>query len=75
MEDKAHADISYINWFIKNDTLAGHKGVALNIIGWIYTEQGQEDKAIKGFICSLASKDEENAASRHILDMKIRIRV
>lgn len=69
MEDEANADTMYIHWFIEKDQYLRHKDVALNILGWIYKEQGRVDKAIQCFNSSLVFQTERNAAIFHMLDI------
>ena len=61
------ADIQEMEECIKNDRSAIHKYTDLNLLGWVYIEEGKLDKAYKCFKKSLHFRPQQKAAIWHIL--------
>ena len=54
---------------INNDPNLGHKETGLNIMGWIYRQEGDEDEAERCFRESLALQETYNAAHLHMEEL------
>ena len=61
------ADIQEMEEYVKNDRLAIHKYTHLNLLGWVYKEEGKLNKAYECFRKSLHFRPQQKAAIWHIL--------
>ena len=61
------ADIQVMEEYIKNDTRASHKYTHLNLLGWVYKEEGKRNRAYECFKKSLHVRPQQKAAIWHIL--------
>ena len=61
------ADIQEMEKYIKNDRLASHKYTDLNLLGWVYKEEGKRNRAYECFKKSLHVRPQQKAAIWHIL--------
>ena len=61
------ADIQEMEKYIKNDTRANHKYTHLNLLGWVYKEEGKLNRAYECFKKSLHFRPQQKAAIWHIL--------
>ena len=69
------ADIQEMEEYIKNDRRASHKYTDLNLLGWVYKEEGKLDIAYECFKKSLHFRPQQNAAIWHILCLISSIRL
>ena len=69
------ADIQVMEEYIKNDRSAMHKYTDLNLLGWVYKEEGKLDKAYECFKKSLHFRPQQKAAIWHILCLISSIRL
>ena len=69
------ADIQEMEEYIKNDRLAIHKYTHLNLLGWVYKEEGKLNKAYECFRKSLHFRPQQKAAIWHILCLISSIRL
>ena len=60
-------DIQEMEEYIKNDRREHHKYTDLNLLGWVYKEEGKLDIAYKCFKKSLHFRPQQKAAIWHIL--------
>ena len=61
------ADIQEMEKHIKNDRHVSHKYTDLNLLGWVYEEEGKLDRAYECFKKSLHFRPQQKAAIWHIL--------
>ena len=61
------ADIQEMEKYIKNDRRESHKYTDLNLLGWVYKEEGKQNKAYECFKKSLLFRPQQKAAIWHIL--------
>ena len=61
------ADIQEMEEYIKNDEREVHKYTDLNLLGWVYKEEGKLNKAYECFKKSLHFRPQQKAAIWHIL--------
>ena len=61
------ADIQEMEGFLKNETHAEHKDTDLNLLGWVYKEEGKRNRAYECFKKSLHFRPQQKAAIWHIL--------
>ena len=61
------ADIQEMEEYVKNDRHATHKYTDLNLLGWVYKEEGKLDIAYECFKKSLHFRPQQKAAIWHIL--------
>ena len=61
------ADIQEMEKYIKNDRRASHKYTHLNLLGWVYKEEGKRNRAYECFKKSLHFRPQQKAAIWHIL--------
>ena len=61
------ADIQVMEKYIKNDRRASHKYTDLNLLGWVYKEEGKRNRAYECFKKSLHFRPQQKAAIWHIL--------
>ena len=61
------ADIQAMEEYLKNETHAVHRDTDLNLLGWVYKEEGKLDIALKCFKKSLHFRSKQKAAIWHIL--------
>ena len=54
------------NKVLIEDRNIGHRETALNVLGWVYEQQGRLDKAIACYRTSLQIKRVHNAAFWHL---------
>ena len=74
MGSHVSADISNMNYTINASDRYGndkcsHKEACLNILGWVYKDQGRVESAVECFRRSLEIKPRGNAASRPLRDI------
>ena len=69
------ADIQVMEAYIKNDRSAMHKYTDLNLLGWVYKEEGKLDIAYECFKKSLHIQPQQKAAIWHILCLISSIRL
>ena len=69
------ADIQEMEENIKNDRLGNHKYTDLNLLGWVYKEEGKLNKAYECFKKSLLFRPQQKAAIWHILCLISSIRL
>ena len=69
------SDIQEIEEYIKNDRRVSHKNTDLNLLGWVYKEEGKLDKAYECFKKSLHFRPQQKAAIWHILCLISSIRL
>ena len=69
------ADIEVMEAYIKNERRASHKYTDLNLLGWVYKEEGKLDKAYECFKKSLHFRPQQKAAIWHILCLISSIRL
>ena len=60
-------DIQKMEEYIKNDKRAPHKYTHLNLLGWVYKEEGKLDIAYECFKKSLHVRPQQKAAFWHLL--------
>ena len=68
------ADINNMEWFIyatdrDNDFRCSHRDTCLNLLGWVYKDQGRIDTAVECFRKSLEIVPVGNAAVWHLRDI------
>ena len=61
------ADIQVMEEYIKNDRRESHKYTDLNLLGWVYKEEGKLNRAYECFKKSLHFRPQQKAAIWHIL--------
>ena len=61
------ADIQVMEEYVKNDRRASHKYTDLNLLGWVYKEEGKRNRAYECFKKSLHFQPQQKAAIWHIL--------
>ena len=61
------ADIQVMEEYIKNDRRVSHKYTDLNLLGWVYKEEGKLEIAYECFKKSLHFRPQQKAAIWHIL--------
>ena len=61
------ADIQEMEEYIKNDKRTFHKYTDLNLLGWVYKDEGKLDRAYECFKKSLHFPPQQKAAIWHIL--------
>ena len=61
------AGIQVMEEYIKNDRRASHKYTDLNLLGWVYKEEGKRNRAYECFKKSLHFRPQQKAAIWHIL--------
>ena len=61
------ADIQVMEEYVKNDRRASHKYTDLNLLGWVYKEEGKRNRAYECFKKSLHFRPQQKAAIWHIL--------
>ena len=61
------ADIQEMEEYIKNERRASHKYTDLNLLGWVYKEEGKRNIAYECFKKSLHFRPQQKAAIWHIL--------
>ena len=61
------ADIQEMEEYIKNDICANYKYTDLNLLGWVYKEEGKLDIAYECFKKSLHFRPQQKAAFWHLL--------
>ena len=61
------ADIQEMEAYIKNDRRESHKYTDLNLLGWVYKEEGKRNRAYECFKKSLHFRPQQKAAIWHIL--------
>ena len=69
------ADIQVMEAYIKNERRASHEYTDLNLLGWVYKEEGKLDKAYECFKKSLHFRPQQKAAIWHILCLISSIRL
>ena len=69
------ADIQEMEEYIKNDRCESHKYTDLNLLGWVYTEEGKLNRAYECFKKSLHFRPQQKAAIWHILCLISSIRL
>lgn len=67
MDSDAVGDTRQLMAILSKDPNLGHKSTALNLLGWMFNDQGSCDKAYLFFRKSLIIKPSKNAALWHIL--------
>ena len=72
MLKEAQDDIGKLNEVIEKDKSLGHKETGLNILGWIYAQEGQEEKAEEVLLESISVNKAYNAAYSHMENLKKR---
>ena len=60
-------DIQKMEEYIKNDKRAHHKYTHLNLLGWVYKEEGKRNRAYECFKKSLHVRPQQEAAFWHLL--------
>ena len=68
MNSHVAVDIDNMEWVINTMDIS-HKETCLNLLGWVYKEQGRTDRAIQCFQTSLELRPEHNAARWHMRDI------
>ena len=61
------ADIQEMEEYIKNDIHVSHKYTDLNLLGWVYKQEGKLNRAYECFKKSLHFRPQQKAAIWHIL--------
>ena len=61
------SDIQEMEEYIKNDRRASHKYTDLNLLGWVYKQEGKIDIAYECFKKSLHFRPQQKAAFWHLL--------
>ena len=61
------ADIQEMEKYIKNDRRESHKYTDLNLLGWVYKEEGKQNRAYECFKKSLHFRPQQKAAFWHLL--------
>ena len=69
------ADIQEMEKYIKNDRRESHKYTDLNLLGWVYKEEGKQNRAYECFKKSLHFRPQQKAAIWHILSLISSIRL
>ena len=69
------ADIQEMEKYIKNDRRESHKYTDLNLLGWVYKEEGKQNRAYECFKKSLHFRPQQKAAIWHILCLISSIRL
>ena len=69
------ADIQEMEEYIKNDRRAVHRDTDLNLLGWVYKEEGKLNRAYECFKKSLHFRPQQKAAIWHILCLISSIRL
>ena len=69
------ADIQEMEEYIKNDRRALHRDTDLNLLGWVYKEEGKLNRAYECFMKSLHFRPQQKAAIWHILCLISSIRL
>ena len=70
MKANAAADAENILSLYCTDKCLGHRETTLNLLGWIYKEEGRIDRAEKCFRMSLKIQPTQNAAFSHMRDLE-----
>ena len=60
-------DIQVMEEYIKNDRREYHKYTDLNLLGWVYKEEGKQNRAYECFKKSLHFRPQQKAAFWHLL--------
>ena len=68
MNSHVAVDIDNMEWVI-NTRAISHRETCLNLLGWVYKEQGSTDRAIQCLQTSLEIQPEHNAARWHMRDI------
>lgn len=68
MESQASADIASMEWILNTRNIS-HRSTCLNLLGWVFSEQGCVNRAVQCFELSLNIKSHPNAAYQHIKDL------
>ena len=63
-------DIKKIVWLVKNDLTFGHKETALNLLGWIFKQEGDVENAVICYQASLSMHNSHNVATLHLKDIE-----
>ena len=61
------ADIQVMEAYLNNERRLNHRDTALNLLGWVYKEEGKLDKAYECYKKSLHFRPQQKAAIWHIL--------
>ena len=61
------ADIQVMEAYLNNERRLNHRYTALNLLGWVYKEEGKLDKAYECYKKSLHFRPQQKAAIWHIL--------
>ena len=61
------ADIQVMEAYLNNERRLNHRDTALNLLGWVYKEEGKLNKAYECFKKSLHFRPQQKAAIWHIL--------
>ena len=69
------ADIQVMGAYIKNERRASHEYTDLNLLGWVYKEEGKLNRAYECFKKSLHFRPQQKAAIWHILCLISSIRL
>ena len=74
MTSNEEADISNMNWWINsrdsgNRFRCSHRDTCLNILGWVYKNEGRFDRAVECFRKSLEIEPIANAAKWHMREL------
>ena len=69
-EAEKNDDIKKIVWLVKNDFTFGHKETALNLLGWIFKQEGDVENAVICYQASLSMHNSHNAATLHLKDIE-----
>ena len=64
-QTEAVTDLEHIQSVLESDTNLGHKETGLNLLGWVYKQEGQELKAEECFQKSISIRKVYNAALVH----------
>ena len=73
MQSHVSADIDNMKWLLNSQHIS-HRETCLNLLGWVYKEQGNIVRAMECFKKSLELKPSCNAAILHIKDIETIIR-
>ena len=68
MNSHVAVDIDNMEWVINTRDIS-HRETCLNLLGWVYKEQGRTDRAVQCFQTSLEVRPEHNAARWHMRDI------
>ena len=68
MTPNVAADTDSMEWMVNTKEIS-HRETCLNLLGWVYKDQGRVDRAVECFQTSLEYKPVANAAVLHLRDI------